>query len=178
MHSPVERFEQQYKAAAGEGAIVELKMRLLADKIPALQKLAHDQKLEDVELLIAKHFPNDLSADETETLKRCRQLRNKILHCDFRAARTKLNELGVETERGDVKRVDIRGISSPAQLVETIARVKANIPGSFEYIGDGPFIAGSVFGWLIELGNAGDFVRAAECFAGATRIIDRLAMLS
>jgi hypothetical protein len=35
-----------------------------------------------------------------ETLRLCRQHRNKVLHSDFRAARDKLNELGVETPSG------------------------------------------------------------------------------
>ncbi len=178
MRSPVEAFEYQYKVAAGEGAIVELKIRLLADKIPALQQLAHDQKLENVELLIAEQFPDHLAAEEIETLKLCRQFRNKILHCDFRTARTKLQQLGIETQHGEVKLVNIRQVSSPEQFVAKIAAVKANVPGSFEYVSDLPDKAGSVFGWLIELGSAGDFVRAAECFAHAAGIIDRLAMTS
>jgi len=47
MKSPSEIFFVQYKAAAAEGAAVELKLRFLADKIPALQRYAHAQNLED-----------------------------------------------------------------------------------------------------------------------------------
>jgi len=91
LNSPRERiFEQQYKAAAGEGALYELRMRLLADKVPALQQSAYGEKLEDVEGLILVHFGNALTDEEKTLLKRCRQLRNKILHCDFGAARKKL----------------------------------------------------------------------------------------
>jgi hypothetical protein len=103
-------FEYQYKVAAGEGAIVELKMRLLADKVAALQKFAHDQRLEDVETLIANHFSNALTAEEKATLAVCRQLRNKILHCDFHAARQKLDQLGVATRSAEVKKADIHGL--------------------------------------------------------------------
>jgi hypothetical protein len=42
-------FLEPLKAAAAEGAIVELKLRLLAGKVPALQKYAHQKKLEDIE---------------------------------------------------------------------------------------------------------------------------------
>jgi len=41
---------------------------------------------------VLTHFV--LSTADRETLQLCRQLRNKILHSDFRAARRELNELG------------------------------------------------------------------------------------
>jgi hypothetical protein len=44
-------------------------------------------------------------------------LRNKVLHSDFRAARGKLNELGVETQLGGVVKIDLP--------VATILGVKA-----------------------------------------------------
>ncbi|MGA8171986.1 MAG: hypothetical protein WB816_14295, partial [Methylocystis sp.] len=73
-----------FKAAAAEGAAVELKLRLLAGKIPALQKYAHQKKLEDIEADLIKHFDGSLSVEEKQTLRFCRQLRNKVLHPDVR----------------------------------------------------------------------------------------------
>src|SRR5579863_749867 len=96
-------FLEPFKTAAAEGAVVELKLRLLAGKIPALQKYAHQKHLEDIEADLAKHFDGSLSAGDKETLRLCRQLRNKVLHSDFCAARGKLNELGVATPSGDVR---------------------------------------------------------------------------
>jgi len=89
---------EPFKAAAGEGAALELKMRLVAGKIPALQKYAHQRDLLEIETDILKEFDASLTADEKETLRLSRQLRNKVLHSDFRAARKKLNELGLQTE--------------------------------------------------------------------------------
>jgi hypothetical protein len=60
---------------------------LLAGKVPELQKYAHQKELEDIEDDLAVHFADALSAAEKETLRLCRQLRNKVLHTDFRAAR-------------------------------------------------------------------------------------------
>ena len=80
-------FLEPFKAAAAEGAVVELKLRLLAGKFPTLQKYAHQKKLEDIEAELAKHFGDSLSDAEKETLRLCRQLRNKVLHTDFCAAR-------------------------------------------------------------------------------------------
>jgi hypothetical protein len=129
--SPVKAFELQYKAAAAEGAIVELKLRLLADKVPELQKFAHDKELRAVETLIGKHFSDALTDEEKATLALCRQLRNKILHCDFRAARQKLEEMGIATERGGVKKIDIVGLSATG-IIQKIAGVKADVPGTFQ----------------------------------------------
>ena len=42
-------FLEPFKAAAGDGAVVELKLRLLAGKVPTLQKYAHEKHLEDIE---------------------------------------------------------------------------------------------------------------------------------
>src|SRR5579863_5034516 len=98
-------FLEPFKAAAADGAVVELKLRLLAGKVPALRDYAHAARLENIEEDIAAHF--SLSAEDRETLRLCRQLRNKVLHSDFRAARSKLNELGVETTPGMVTKIDI-----------------------------------------------------------------------
>jgi hypothetical protein len=72
-------FLEPFKVAAAEGAVVELKLRLLAGKVPALQKYVHQKKLQDIEDDLAKHFGDALSDDGKETLSLCRQLRNKVL---------------------------------------------------------------------------------------------------
>ena len=78
-----------FKEAAGEGAVLELTLRLLAGKVPALRKYAHQQYLGNIEDDLATHFGDALSVAEKEMLRLCRQLRNKVLHSDFRAARDK-----------------------------------------------------------------------------------------
>jgi len=171
-------FTDQYRTAAAEGAIVELKLRLLVDKLPALQKYAHQQKLEDIEEAVAKHFGAALSDEDKERLWVCRQLRNKILHCNFSVARAKLEELGVATHGGSVKKLEIAGLSG-VQIAAKLKAAKANVPGEFELVANTKTKeAGSVFGWLLEMGNAGDFLHAADAFRAAAIIVDRLAMES
>jgi hypothetical protein len=177
LNSPREIFERQYKAAAAEGALYELYMRLLADKVPQLQQSAYGERLEDVEGLIVVHFASALSDDETTLLTLCRQLRNKILHCDFHAARKKLEELGVNPQPGNVRRTDISGLSGP-EMAEKIRSALGNAPGSSQYVADLGSRAGTVFGWLLEAGGAGDFTKAADSFARGAAIVDRLAISS
>jgi hypothetical protein len=170
-----EIFEQRYKRAAGEGALVELRMRMLADKVPELQSVAHDQLLVKVETLICEHFAATLTPDEKTTLELCRQLRNKVLHCDFRAARGKLEQLGTEPQSGGAKRVALHGLLG-TQMAEKLASAGTGDETAFEYVADsrGP---GTVFAWLIEAGGAGDFDQAADAFARASEIVNRLAWL-
>jgi hypothetical protein len=58
--------------------------------VPGLEKYAHQKHLEDIEDEVAQHFGAALSADGKDTLRLCRQLRNKVLHSDFHAMRLSL----------------------------------------------------------------------------------------
>jgi hypothetical protein len=60
---------EPFKVSAAEGAAVELKLRLLAGTMPALQKYAHQRHLEDIEGDLARHFGDSLSPDENEILR-------------------------------------------------------------------------------------------------------------
>jgi hypothetical protein len=176
MTSPREFFENQFKRASAEGALYELRMRLLADKVPQLQLEAYDAKADNVETLIVQHFANALTDDEKDMLRRCRQLRNKILHCDFLAMRNKLKELGKKVGPGNVKRINVTGLTGK-EIGEKIEDALTDRLGTFEYVANTKPVAGTVYGWLFELGAAGDFVLAADVFTRARAILDRLATL-
>lgn len=165
-------FLEPFKTAAADGAVVELKLRMLAGKVPALQKYAHKKNLENIEDDLAAHF--SLSAEDQETLQLCRQLRNKILHSDFRAARRKLNELGAETTPGGVKKVDLPTVTVAA-LADKIRGVQAGTEGVT--VADASSEDGGVLGWFMEAATAGDFQKASSAFKGAAAIVDRLAAL-
>ena len=168
-------FFDQYKLASSEGAVLELKLRLLADKIPQLQEFAHAQKLEDIESEISRHFGEALSHHEKSTLGLCRQLRNKILHCNFSVARETLALLGIEPQPGGVRKVDL-SLLTATQMAAKTQRAIAGQQGALEYVSMSQTInPGSVFGWLLEMGSAGDFSKAAQAFQEAAAIVDRLA---
>lgn len=165
-------FLEPFRTAAADGAVVELKLRLLAGKIPSLQKYAHEAKLENIEDDIAAHF--SLPAEDRETLRLCRQLRNKVLHSDFRAARGKLNALGLNTTSGGVKRIHIPSVSVAA-VTEKIRALKEGTEGVA--VADASSADGGVLGWFMEAANAGDFEKASAAFKAAAVIIERLAAL-
>ncbi len=167
-------FLEPFKAAAADGAIVELKLRLLAGRVPALQQDAHQKNLEDIEGEITRHFDGFLSAEDKETLRLCRQLRNKVLHSDFRAARAKLGELGFETLSGEVKKIEVPVISVAA-ITKSVRDAKDEVKGSFQYVAETSPSEGGVYGRFLEAGQAGDFQKASAAFKGAAAIVDRLA---
>jgi len=71
--------------------------------------------VEDIEDDLAMHLAEALSGAEKETLRLCRQLRNKVLHTDFLAARKKLNELGVITEASGVVKIELPIVRRPPE---------------------------------------------------------------
>ena len=166
-------FLQAFKNAAAEGAAVELKMRLLAGKILALQKDAHRIVLGDIEAGLIEHFGAALSDEDKKTLRLCRQLRNKVLHSDFRAARDKLSELGIASSPGGVVKIGLPGVTV-AEVAKKIEAAKAGAEGV--RVADTPSTdAGSVFGWFLEAGQSGDFAKASAAFKSAAEIVSRLA---
>lgn len=84
--------------------------------------------LEDIEIELAEHFGGFLSAEEKETLCLCRH-RNKVLHSDFYAAREKLNELGMETSWGDVRKIDFPVVSI-AEISSKLRAAEAGTEGT------------------------------------------------
>lgn len=166
-------FLDAFKEAAAEGAAVELKMRLLAGKVPALRKHAHVKVLKDIELGLINHFGAALADEDKEKLRLCRQLRNKVLHSDFRAARNKLSELGVGSWPAGIVKIEVPVVT----VAEVTNKIEAAMAGS-----EGMRVAetlstdaGSVFGWFLEAGQSGDFAEASAAFKSAAEIIERLA---
>jgi len=160
----------RFKAAAGEGAALELKMRLLAGKIPALQKYAHQRKLGKIEADLVTHFASALSKPENETLRLSLELRNRVLHSDFRAAREKLQKLGIQTESSGVRKIDLPE-ATKAEITRKLLAAKEGKEGTL--VSDTP--STEVYGWLFEAGRSGDLQKASDAFKRAAAIIDKLA---
>jgi hypothetical protein len=97
----------------------------------------------------------------------------RVLHSDFRAARGKLKELGVETRPGGVRKIDLP-VVTVEELSKKILGAKAGTEGTFvsDTLSTGE---GGVYGWFLDAGMAGDFQKASDAFKRAAAIIDRLA---
>ena len=156
-------FLPEYKAAVAEGAVLELKLRLLADKVPALQSFAHAQSLAEIETQIAQHFGAALTEEEKKTLCLCRELRTRYTRQLPRCSR-EADQAGIETQHGQCEESRSRRTLHPSND-EKITHAIAGAPGSYEHVADTKAKApGSVYGWLLEVHKAGDFHQAVEAF--------------
>ncbi|MEA1649615.1 hypothetical protein UAJ10_11380 [Nitrospirillum sp. BR 11164] len=109
-----------------------------------------------------EHFGAVLSDEDKETLRLCRQLRNKLLHSDFRAARDKLSELGIASSPGGVVKINLPVVIA-AEVAAKIEAAEAGVEG----VGVADTLstdAGSVFGWFLEAAQSGDFAKAGAAF--------------
>lgn len=166
----------QYKEAAAEGAVLELKLRMLCEAVPPLRALAHAGRLEDAENAVVAHFAAQLREGDAERLATCRRLRNKILHCDFRFARQKLADAGGEVGEGAIR---LLRIPEDGMAFEQLVSALRDPTNSFQVVSSTSSTRdGTVFGWLLELGAAGDFLQAAKGFREAALILDRLAYVN
>ena len=150
---------------------LELRLRMLCEAVPTLRKLAHGSNLEAAEVAIVLQFDAHLSRGEKDLLTNARQLRNKILHTDFRAARQKLRAAGEHPLDGGVRLLsidpagDIRAQIENALSSGAPGRAVANTASTEE---------GTIYGWLLEMGIGGDFLLAARTFARAIEVVERL----
>lgn len=146
----------QYRNAAGLGAMVELKLRLLASRTPELKKIAHDKSLENVETKVLEHFAGRFTAEEAGFLAQARSLRNKVLHSDFKSATTKAQEIAGHEPSG------------PGVIMLNLGN------GEITPVSDTTKAEGGVFGWMLECLQTGVLIRAAEVFTKACEIYDRV----
>ena len=88
------------------------------------------------------------------------------------------HELGAPQVRGGVRQIKLTDQTGPG-ILRHLTQSLADEPGAHEHVADMDSTAeAGVFGWLLELGSAGDFLRAAEIFRAASGIIDRLLVVS
>lgn len=139
----------QYVTVAGLGAMVELRLRLLASKTPELERYAHDQNLEELETRVFDFFSKYLSEADKAFLKDARGLRNKILHSDFKSSAKKTENItGTKSE----------ALSVYAMKIST---------GETRPVSEMSKREGGVFGWLLECAQTGVFQQAAQVFKRA-----------
>jgi len=164
--------KEPFQRAAAEGAWLELNLRLLADKTDGSDACAY--KLEQIEAQIAVVFAGHLTEADVGTLRLSRQLRNKLLHGDFRQARERLHGLGVALRPGGVRRMQIAPGESVLQTIESgLANYEA-LPTVSDMTSTQ---AAGIFGWLLELSQSGALKEAERVFLRANEIVDRLMLL-
>lgn len=165
----------QFKIAAGEGALCELKLRLLAGKLPALQEMAVSERLEDIERAVADAFKDHVSVADVDLLRRCRQLRNKLLHCDFFELRKRLGAMGVAARSSVVRSVTMAPNEDADSMIRKIEGAAKGLLGT-RVADTASTDEGTIYGWFAELANSGDLADAIGVFRKTCDLLDRLAL--
>ena len=106
-------------------------------------------------------------------LRLCRQLRNKVLHSDFYAARGKLGELGIDTQSGGVKMIPLP-VATEEEFANKIAGARAGTEGANVADTLSTDEGGGTDGFSKRAPPAIS-TRRASAFKRAGAIIDRLA---
>lgn len=161
------RYRNQYASCAGQGALVELSIRMLAEVIPATERIAHDPGLKAIEDAVCDWLEarGKISPDEKKRLRECRNLRNKIFHANFLTAKQRVQEAGGPVVLGGAMSIPI------PEKIEDMLPAMAELRGA-ELVA----LSGSkrqIFGWILELGKAGDFSKERACSRRCSRRMTR-----
>ena len=159
-----------FRETAGWAAEYELRIRLLADKTPELETHSTARSMATVEDAVLKYFDAVLDAEAKNRFKTVRDLRNKLLHCEFVSAVRYLTDLGVPKAKpvGKVVR------NLPANL--TVEALLAAIETATALPDDAPD-RGNLVLKLAEMAANGTLAEAATEFQRSIETLNQLALL-
>lgn len=165
---PVHRALLKFSQAAGFAAVSELRLRLLADNTPALRSIAMAHNLEAVEEAILEYFDRLLSDSEKADVRAARQVRNKLLHCEFWTAERRVLNAGGSVAGGGVQMIDLLAGQNILESIRNGPRVPLR---------EIPKTEPRIFGWIMEgAAQGGLFEEAEHMFCSAIRVTERLFM--
>jgi len=143
-----------YAIAIGAAGVMELKLRMSANHVPALSADVHAIEANRVYDAVFAAFAQHLSVADRAFLESARTLRNKLAHANFPAVRERLRALGYSAPANVV-----RGLFSTGDVREVQALDQAQP---------------ELFGWLLEARSTGLLLACYGVFVKAIRIIDGL----
>lgn len=150
----VDKMYQQYQEVAGLGCLIELKLRLECDVVPELSKWSYESDLNIIEEKFLDHYKNKITEEERANVVKARQLRNKIIHCNFKGLLNKVQ---------DSKLVEV-GVVHQFKLST----------GTLKSVPETTKKEGGIFGWFLEISTNGSMKEAIEIFKKTIQAIDRL----
>lgn len=164
----IENFAEVGKLAIKQ----ELKMRLLANKTEAIKGSAFDKRFGNVEEAVIQYFRkgNHISQFEIDILTKSRQIRNKILHCEFDAAIKLIEEYNQKSLTGPSIKVLHVGDLSGEDLLTKIKNFDLHARPVEQMNKQDA----GIFGWLLQINQKGGFEEAFKIFNLSNKIIEGL----
>lgn len=155
MANPMEKIYEQYTWVAGLACLYELNVRLEADVVPGLTKYSHESDFNTLEEHFLNHYTSKLTPGEKDLLIKSRQLRNKIIHSDFKSASSKVVEAG--------------GVINPG----TVHQMKIS-SGEVKAVPETTKKEGGIFGWFLEVSSNGTMTESEDLFKRAITLVRKL----
>lgn len=157
--------------ASASAVLFELRARLVAGTLESASGMKIDTKLSVVVNAIIQNHEERMSDSDSVLLTNAYKLRNKVLHCEFSAARKMLPSTTDSGSEPGVIRVS--GIT-PENAITTLDKIKSG-----DNVGQRPVASeptkthGDLFGWLLETQQAGDFAASKVVFEAGIAVLDK-----
>ena len=166
--------ECAFENASAKATLFELRARLLASTIPAIADLSINTKLGVVLKELVKSYDSVLNAEDKTLLEKACTLRNKLLHCEFSAARQRLDELNPRPRAGEVTELNTSGLDQEATVNNFFLFTQGQDVGQKTVANSKTKSLRDVYGWLWESFLTGEFNEATDIFRDAISVLDQL----
>ena len=161
--------------------IVELSMRLMANKIPELKAYAHANRISETEAALLPYLveKNLMTEAEKSHLEFSRKIRNKIFHCEFETAVKLIEELrGKPLQKGIVtgaKIDELEGKDILEKILNFASGVQSGkaVKGSFK-VEESTTVDAGIFGWLLEAHAKGALNEGISVVRESVSVLDRV----
>lgn len=180
-YPPIERAFTEFAEVGKTAVLIELKVRLLANKIEGLQQYAYAHHISETESALLPYLVDNgfISVLEKEHLEHSRKIRNKIFHCEFESAVKLIEKLrGQPLPSGTVVGANISELPGTNILEKimnfaTAVQTGQEVEGAFKVDHTTTKKAG-IFGWLIEAHSKGVLEEGQKIAQESLAVLDRV----
>lgn len=180
-HPIVDQAFQEFSEVGKIAVIVELKIRLLASKIPKIEEYAHSHRISETEAALLPYLveQNLISEEEKNHLEASRRIRNKIFHCEFESAVDFIEKLrGKPLPPGAVTGAKISELEGENMLEKILSFAEAvqsgkTAKGTFKVDQTTTKEAG-IFGWLVDALTKGVLQEGKQIATESLAVLDRV----
>ncbi len=180
-HPIVETAFREFAEVGRLAVVVELKLRLLTNKIHEVKDYALAKSIAELESALMPFLLEKglISEPEKRHLELSRKIRNKIFHCEFETAVALIEELrGTPTPTGIVTGARLDEISGDTILDKVFALAEAaqtgkTTKGVFKVDATTTQDAG-IFGWLVNALSKGVLQEGQKAAAESIAVLDRV----
>lgn len=180
-HPIVEQAFLEFSEVGRIAVVVELKIRLLASKIPKAEESALAHRISDTEATLLPYLVEQklITEDEKNHIETSRKIRNKIFHCEFESAVDLIEKLrGKPLQSGAITGAKIDELEGENILEKILKFAEAvqtgkSAKGTFKVDQTTTKEAG-IFGWLVDAMTKGMLQEGQAVAKESLNVLDRV----